>query len=130
MKTSTMVEQFVFNTVLVRSHVVDQSQRAVDELRVGNTYGHVVEISRNYALWPVDLGVSTSVRDLAQLAFIADGLEKQDWGFQTVLEPNHGDGKRVAILVCKDKKSSKEMLRTTVAMSGRSDLLLLEVDVR
>jgi hypothetical protein len=124
------VDRLIFGAVHVRSRVIDEDGDAVEKIAPGQSYGHGIEIVKNYALWPYDLNVQTVVQNNNQLAFIDHGTPKPSWGFKSFVPANHGIGEHVMLLGCIAKVTNKDFLSTTVTFGGpHVDTLTLEVEL-
>jgi hypothetical protein len=124
------MEQFVFNCILVKTHVVDAQGKDIKELKLGGTYGHLVECCKNYAVWPLEVDVIAKVVEPDQLVFVEAGREVPSWGYSATLPPNYGAGERSSTLVYKVKKSTKALIQTVVSLLERSDVLSLELRLK
>jgi hypothetical protein len=120
-------ERLVLNTVHVKNRILDPQGGTITTLCAGETYGHVVELVRNYAIWPVTVQVESSLADGHQLSFQFDPTK---WEFSAELLPNHGLGPRTEVLYCKGRVSGKdELLTKFTCNSGHADTMTLEINI-
>ena len=121
-------EQFVNNSVLITSRILQEESSLAHKLRPGNTYGHTIELGRNLALWPLEFLLESSVKDTQQISYVGTHRPRE-WVFRTQLDPFHGD-KQTAILACNGKRSGEDEIVTHVSSnSGHRDTLTVPVEI-
>jgi hypothetical protein len=120
-------ERLVLNTVHIKNRVLGSEGSTITTLSAGGTYGHSVELLRNYAIWPVIIQVESSLADSQQLSF---QLAPNKWEFSAELLPNHGLGPRTEVLYCRQRVSGKDEIFTKFTCnSGHADTMTLGINI-
>jgi hypothetical protein len=122
-------EQFVMNTVLVRSRILfEKSDKVASTLHPGFAYGHNIEFVRNMALWPLELQVHTKIKNEDQLRYLNTN-SGWEWGFEVSLPPYHGD-QRTAVVDCLNNISGTDDLFTSIlSNAGYRDTVSIQIEI-
>jgi hypothetical protein len=113
----------------------DQLSQSVDRLMLDSPYGHIVKLSRYYALYTVPVSIKGSVQDTRQLWFQksrTEGARFQSWEWEILLQPDRVPETHQELLVCSEKKNkTREEVTLTVNADaiGIQDILSIEVKI-
>ena len=120
-------ERLILNTVHIRNRVLASNGKSVTTAVAGETYGHSIDLIRNYALWPVTVRVESSLPDTDQLSFQS---APDKWGFTSELLPNHGWGPATEVLYCRERRSGSAEINSKITCnSGHSDTMTLGLKI-
>jgi hypothetical protein len=121
-------ETLILRALLVRSRVITGDGDATTVIVEGRSYGHGIELVRNYALWPITAYVNSRVSSVATASFAPPNPD--EWGFIAELLPNHGYDETRQLITCKSSRMSQVEIRTEFLLaSGESDTSTLKVKV-
>jgi hypothetical protein len=121
-------ETLILRVLLVRNRVITGDGRATVEIVAGSSYGHGVELVRNYALWPITVYVNNRTSAVHLANFNPGNAE---WGFTAELLPNHGTTEVRQLLTCHSSAAPTVEIRTEYLLSsGESDASTLELKTR
>ena len=120
-------DRLMLNAVHVKNSVLGSDGKITNTLKPGDTYGHTVEMVRNYAIWPIKVDVQSTITSSEQISFQSN---PRRWDFVGELLPNHGLGPRTEIIYCRSRTSGKEEILTRFTLSsGHTDTMTLEIEV-
>lgn len=92
------------------------------------SYGHSIVLEKNLALWPLEFRVSSEITHEHQLEYGREH-DRRHWSFVTNLLPDQGD-ERVTLLLCLMDEIGRDELSTLVeSNAGKSETIVLEVDI-
>lgn len=120
-------DRLVLNSVHVKNRVLASDGQPTNALTPGGTYGHTVEVLRNYAVWPITVDAQSTIASNDQISFQSSPSR---WDFSAELLPNHGLGPRTEIVYCRARTSGKDEIFTRFTLSsGHVDTMTLELRV-
>lgn len=121
-----------FPGVTIETKVLDNdSLEAVTQLTPGAAYGHIVEIGKLRAVWPVPLKIQCTLRDTRQLAFrqaSASTGDSPSWDWATTLYPDRIGGEEKRLLICAPQKlRNQDKITVKITGDDREEDLPLKV---
>lgn len=103
----------VAGSIGLRTRIVGSgSEQSLSVLKVNGSYGHGVELYRNFALWPVQVTVSTDLKADDQLKFDRD--DPVHWAFTAELYPNRGAVEQTRLMKCCSLTSGRAQVVVTI----------------
>jgi hypothetical protein len=97
-----------FPGVEIVTDILDSvSLSVVKKVVPGAAYGHSVAIGKLHAMWPLQLRVTSTLRDDKQLVFrtgVPEVINTTHWDWEVVLHPNRSPGDESRLLVCSPAK--------------------------
>lgn len=120
-------ERLMVRCLCVKARVIDSANQVPRCVHVGNSYQQGVEIAKNYALWPLEVLVSSHVPAIDQLTFRGD---VPSWKFKVTIQPSRGATEEVESFDCKANHRDREAITIDVLTnSGHSDATDLDVSI-
>jgi hypothetical protein len=128
-----MAETTDFTGYRVRTRILDEdSATPVRRVRLGVAYGHVIEITRYFQLYPATLTIQSALQDTRQLAFRdqedSTSKDSSSWEWEVTLTPFWDGARKTKLLVCAPSRK-RDRDKIEVRING-DDHAILPLEVR
>jgi hypothetical protein len=111
----------------LRTSVKGDDGRPLSRLQVNGNYGHAVELYKNFALWPLQLMVSSDIASEDQIGFVNDS---KHWDFSVELHPNRGHSEQTRLLKCLKRTSGRDQISVTISINENSqERVTIDLDI-
>ena len=119
-------KKLILSALLVKIRVIEESGESTTSLKQGESYGFGVELVRNYALCPLDVGITSRVSQKKALSFRG----KVGWDTEVEVLPNRGLPEIIHLLDCHASSAKEASIRTTMRLAlDASDTTTLELKI-